>query len=139
MTAYRPQMQDLMMEFVKLLRQRSTCQRAQQACVIADADLQRILAIGYNGKARGEEHECDSPVPGKCGCVHAEMNAIAKLRGEETKLVVFLTQSPCVLCARLLVNTGRVGLVLYLEPYRDATGIAILRARGIESAPWSNP
>lgn len=124
-------MQDIMVNLVKDLRRRSTCQRRQQSCVIVNEDYTKVLAIGYNGRAKGEKHGCDEVTSGKCGCVHAEMNAIAKLGIATDNLILLCTQTPCVMCARLIVNHGKISRVFYLEEYRDLKGLEILKNASI--------
>ena len=64
------------MRMAGLLIGRSTCKRLQVGCVIASEDYRKILAMGYNGNASGLPNECDSEEVGKCGCLHAEENAV---------------------------------------------------------------
>ena len=65
--------------------------------------------------------------------VHAEANTIAfaakeGIITEGTHL--YVTLSPCINCAKLLINAG-VKKVFYLEKYRDTSGIDLLNNRGI--------
>jgi len=89
-----------------------------------------VLAIGYNGNARGLPNRCDSAVPGNCGCIHSEMNALVKAPGSMRDKVVFLTASPCVICAKLIINSG-VTHVFYRKAYRDPSGIEVLAQGGV--------
>lgn len=129
----RPTMQEIMINLVRDLRRRSTCQRRQQSCVIVDDEYLKVLAIGYNGRAAGEQHGCDSVESGKCGCVHAEVNSLVKLDTHLTNLILICTQSPCIMCARLIVNNRKIKKVFFLEPYRDLSGLNLLRKTGIDA------
>src|SRR2546430_3764825 len=82
------------------LAKRSTCARLQVGTVVTDQVLENVLAIGYNGNARGLPNKCDSAVPGSCGCIHSEMNALVKAPGSVRDKVVFVSASPCVMCAK---------------------------------------
>lgn len=113
------------------MKRRSTCKRVQQACIITDRDFDNIVAIGYNGVGSGEDNDSCTREEGNCGCVHAEMNAIAKLNSSHTYNVLMCITSPCKLCARLIVNSKRIGKVIYLNKYRDTQGIDILKDCGI--------
>lgn len=124
-------MQEVMVNLVKDLRRRSTCQRRQQSCVIVNENYTKVLAIGYNGRAKGEKHGCDSVESGRCGCPHAEMNALIKLGTSIDKLILLCTQSPCVICARLIVNNEKITKFIYLEEYRDPEGLEILKNASI--------
>lgn len=121
---------EVYMRMAEELAKRSTCDRLQVGTVITDARLENVLAIGYNGNARGLPNRCDSTTPGACGCIHSEMNALVKAPGSMRDKVVFVTASPCVLCAKLMINSG-VSHVYYRHAYRDPTGIELLGAGGI--------
>ncbi|KKN88151.1 hypothetical protein LCGC14_0252230 [marine sediment metagenome] len=122
-----------MMCVARLMARRATCARLKVGCVVADARLTAIYSIGYNGNYRGGPHACDREEPGNCGCLHAEDNALVKLRTEERGLVLFTTISPCTACAKRIVNQGNVETVWYQGRHRDEeAGVAILRAGGVE-------
>src|SRR2546421_4654200 len=93
--------------------------------IFTDQLLENVLAIGYNGNARGLPNRCDSSVPGSCGCIHSEMNALVKAPGSVRDKVVFISASPCVMCAKLIINSG-VTHVFYRKAYRDPSGIEVL-------------
>ena len=115
---------------------RSTCSRLQVGTVVTDFDLERVVAIGYNGNARGFPNACDTDIPGACGCIHSEMNALIKAPGDLRRKVVFVTASPCVMCAKLIVQSN-VAFVYYRKPYRNAAGLEILRQAGIPAIEYS--
>jgi len=66
---------EVYMRMAEELGKRSTCARLQVGTVVTDQRLENVLAIGYNGNARGLPNRCDSAVPGNCGCIHSELNA----------------------------------------------------------------
>ena len=121
---------EVYMRMAEELAKRSTCARLQVGTVITDANLENVVAIGYNGNARGLPNRCDSAVPGNCGCIHSEMNALVKAPGSVRDKVVFISASPCVMCAKLMINSG-VTHVFYRKPYRDPSGIDVLREGGV--------
>ena len=88
---------EVYMRMAEELAKRSTCSRLQVGTVITDQALENVLAIGYNGNARGLPNKCDSSVPGNCGCIHSEMNALVKAPGNVRDKVVFVSASPCVM------------------------------------------
>ena len=61
---------EVYMRMAEELAKRSTCSRLQVGTVITDSRLENVLAIGYNGNAKGLPNRCDSTVPGNCGCIH---------------------------------------------------------------------
>lgn len=128
----RPRFVDIYMSLAKALSLRSTCKRLQVGAVIASTDYRYIYGIGYNGNAEGFDNKCDNDEEGKCGCIHAEANAIINCNtSRETPKVVFITHSPCIMCAKMLVNLGGVKQVYYYQKYRDDAGIKVLTSAGI--------
>lgn len=126
----RPSSDVTFMSIAEVLARRSTCQRAAVGALIVSPDGLQILGIGYNGAPRGQPNECHSRVPGMCGCIHAELNAILKAPGTLQGMALYTTHSPCLACARLILNTG-VTRVLYYREYRDRAGIELLLASGV--------
>lgn len=121
---------EVYMRMAEELAKRSTCERLQVGTVITDAHLENVLGIGYNGNARGLPNRCDSSVPGQCGCIHSEINALVKAPGAVRDKVMFVTNSPCVMCAKLIINSG-ISHVYYRRAYRDPSGIELLGSVGI--------
>lgn len=108
----------------------STCRRLSVGCVIVTRDLLEVAAIGYNGQPRQLPNDgCREEEVGSCGCVHAEASALVKLRVREPGLLLLTTASPCETCAGLILNSGRIGTVVYGSRYRDETGLNILSGR----------
>lgn len=65
--------------------------------------------------------------------LHAESNAIAKLaKSNDSGLgaSLFVTHSPCIHCAKLILQSG-IGSVYYGENYRDDAGLKFLERSGI--------
>lgn len=124
----RPQM---FMQMAHVVLARSTCQRAKVGCVITDAEGTSVLSMGYNGNARGQPNSCDSTEAGKCGCIHAEVNALLKctFHGVEN-LGLFTTTSPCLACAKLILNS-KVTVVYVDVVYRSTEGLRLLLSAGV--------
>lgn len=127
----RPSSDVTFMSIAGILARRSTCERAQVGALIVSPDGLQILGIGYNGAPRGQPNECLSKVPGICGCIHAELNAILKAPGTTQGMTLYTTTAPCLACARLILNTG-VTRVVYGRPYRDVSGEGLLQVAGID-------
>jgi len=112
----------------------------------------RIISIGYNGMPAGWDNDCEYEVEEfqteygvgsklvKTGelktrpeVLHAETNAIAKLaKSNESGLgaTMFITQAPCLDCAKLIYQSG-IGSVLYRDAYRDTSGVTFLEKSGV--------
>jgi len=126
----RPPLFEVYMRMAEELAKRSTCRRLSVGTVVTDPMLENVVAIGYNGNVRGFANDCDSPMPGACGCIHSEMNALVKAPGRLHDKVVFVTVSPCVMCAKLMVQ-ARVRHLFYREPYRNPDGLSVLDRAGV--------
>ena len=119
---------------VLLVSQRSTCLRLQVGSLVARDG--RILVTGYNGAPAGMPH-C---TPAFCGpdkpcirTVHAEANCIAFAAKHGISLdgaFMYSTDSPCIECAKLIINAGIKGLH-YQRPYRDEFPIKYLVEAGV--------
>ena len=101
-------------------------------CVIVSKDNTILLSLGYNGNYRGGPNEQDSDVPGDSGFVHSEVNALVKCDYNFHKgKVMYVTHSPCVPCAKLIVNAD-IEKVVFGETYRDEEGIRLLKRAGVQ-------
>ena len=132
----RPPLYEVYMRMAEGLAKRSTCARLQVGTVITDATLEHVVALGYNGNARGFPNECDSDVPGACGCIHSEMNALVKAPGGLPDKVAFVTASPCTMCAKLMVQ-AKVTHVFYREAYRKRGGLDVLERAGVRAVSYT--
>ena len=132
----RPPLFEVYMRMAEELAKRSTCARLQVGTVITDARLENVVAIGYNGNARGFPNRCDSDEAGRCGCIHSEMNALVKSPGHLRDKVAFVTASPCVMCAKLMVQAN-VSWVFYRHRYRLPSGLEVLERGGVEAVHYT--
>jgi len=128
----------LFMEITKLVSQRGTCSRKQVGAVATIEG--RIIATGYNGVPSGQPHCCETEPEigsnqGCVKCVHAESNLVSWSAREGIKLkgaTLYCTLSPCTDCSKLLINSGIIE-VIYLEKYRDTSGVDLLNKAGIKT------
>jgi dCMP deaminase len=110
----RPTEKMIFMNMAIMIAQRSTCIRRKVGAVITDNKMHRVLCFGYNGNVVGGPNQCDSLDEGQCGCVHAEINALTKSDTTLDGATCFVTLSPCVNCAKVLINRG-IKRVIYHE------------------------
>jgi len=129
----RESIESVLMKFALLLSSRSTCERLNVGCIITSNDFQRVYSYGYNGNAKGFSNSCDSSEPGRCGCIHAEANALIKCSIPDPHKVIFITQSPCKMCAKMIVNSG-ASHVYYFSDYRSDEGLEVLLRGNINSS-----
>lgn len=113
----RPSFDTIWLQLAHLIAQRSTCKRAKVGAVLVHPSKEQVIAVGYNGNYRGGPNTCDHDGEGVCGCVHAETNAIVSATRHAEGMIVYATHSPCIPCAKLLVNGG-ISEYYYSEEYR---------------------
>lgn len=144
----RPDWDTYFMQIAQVVALRSNCSRRQVAAVIVK-DF-RIISTGYNGTPRGIKNCCDGGCPRcssdapsgtaleECLCCHGEENAIvqAAYHGISVKdAILYTTFSPCLLCAKMIINAG-IREVVYKERYSiDETSKRILREAGVKLRP----
>ncbi|MBZ9752612.1 deoxycytidylate deaminase [Deinococcus sp. HMF7604] len=135
----RPTFDDLGLATARLWATRSADSKVQVGACILDRH-HRVVGVGYNGRAAGEPNERESLVQGGSGFIHAEVNALLAANWNGEGHTLYVTHEPCAACARLIVNSRRIGRVLYEANYRETvrvdaglpSGAAILRRAGIE-------
>lgn len=132
---YRPTEESIFTHMVTMVANRATCLRKKVGAVITDVRMQRVLCFGYNGNVAHGPNQCDSLGEGVCGCTHAEINALTKSVTDLEGALCFLTLSPCLACAKVLVNRG-ISRVIYGEAYRNSAGVDLLRAHGVVATRW---
>ncbi len=122
--------------FAEALALRSTDGVQKVGCVVVSADLERVLGVGYNGGAAGIDDRAFIPSD-RSGYVHAEENALLKAGAIEKDKTMFLTHTPCVMCAKRAINSG-VAKVYCRQPNvrGDAMGVEVLRAAGKQVVWW---
>jgi len=114
------------MEIAKIVAKRSTCDRRNVGAVIVKD--KNILSTGYNGSPKGLPH-CDEAghemSDGHCvRTIHAEANALIQAAKHGVAVdgaVMYLTDSPCYDCFKMLVNSG-IKEVVYGEYYDSRYG-----------------
>ena len=132
---------ETMLATAKLFSELSYCTKAKVGAVIARDG--RILATGYNGTVSGHDNCCEIEINGVLKTspftVHAEQNVIsycAKNGISTDGATMYLTLSPCQLCAKLIVQAG-IKRVVYLDNYKDTSGLKFLKDCNIEILKWS--
>jgi deoxycytidylate deaminase len=93
----------------------------------------RVQAVGIDKSfsfvyaENGNKRECTGE-PGKCGCIHSEINLLDKM---PNPMVVILSHSPCLNCAKAL-HKAHVQHILYKSQYRKTEGIQYLVSHNIK-------
>ena len=111
----------------------SYCKRRQVGAIVVKDKM--IISDGYNGTPAGFENICeDNEGLTKPYVLHAEANAITKIArsgNNSDGATLYVTSSPCIECAKLIIQAG-IKRVVYSEEYRLKDGIDLLRRAGIE-------
>ena len=114
------------------IAQRSPDPSHKVGAIIITDDNTQMLALGYNGDHAGGSNVRESDEPGMSGFLHAEINALIKCDFNTAKRkVMYVTLSPCRMCAKAIVN-ARIDEVVYSEAYRDTSGIDLLIGAGVK-------
>jgi dCMP deaminase len=144
---------DLDKSYIKMAHiwaQLSKANRKKVGCLIVKDGM--IISDGYNGTPKGFDNSCETSImpksiaPKDLGehplnalvtkpeVLHAESNAITKLAKStqsSKKATVYVTISPCIDCAKLIVQS-EINRVVYGELYKDDNGINLLKKASIE-------
>ena len=113
----------------------SYCKRRQVGALIVKDKM--IISDGYNGTPSGFENNCeDEEGLTKPYVLHAEANAITKIacsNNNSKDATLYVTASPCIECAKLIIQAG-IKRIVYSEKYRLSDGIQLLERANIEVA-----
>lgn len=111
----------------------SYCRRRKVGALVVKDKM--IISDGYNGTPSGFENVCeDDDNVTKPYVLHAEANAITKLArsgNNSDGSTLYVTASPCIECAKLIIQAG-IRRVVYGEKYRLDDGIRLLQRAGVE-------
>ncbi|MDD6151753.1 MAG: dCMP deaminase family protein [Bacteroidales bacterium] len=121
------------LEMAAIWAKNSYCKRRQVGAILVKDRM--IISDGYNGTPSGFENVCeDENGVTKPYVLHAEANAITKVAqsGNSSEgATLYVTASPCVECAKLIIQAG-IKRVVYKDEYRLTDGVDLLRMAGIE-------
>jgi len=144
----RPDWDHYFMEIAQVVAIRGNCSRRQVAAVIVKDH--RIISTGYNGTPRGIQNcfdggcpRCSSNTPSghdlaSCVCCHAEENSIvqAAYHGISVKdSTLYTTFSPCLQCAKMIINAGIKEVVYHQEYTIVNQAFALLEEAGVAVRP----
>jgi dCMP deaminase len=111
----------------------SYCKRRQVGALLIKNKM--IISDGYNGTPSGFENICeDESGKTKAYVLHAEANAITKIAKSHNSsegATLYVTSSPCIECAKLIIQAGIIRVV-FSESYRLNDGIELLKMANIE-------
>ena len=127
---------DLDHRYIKMAHiwsENSYCTRRQVGALIVKDKM--IISDGYNGTPTGFPNVCEDDNNVSLPYVlHAEANAITKIArsgNNSDGAPLYVTDSPCIECAKLIIQSG-IRRVVYDREYRLTDGVNLLRQAGIE-------
>jgi dCMP deaminase len=129
----RPTWDQVWGDVVNTIARRSPDPSFKVAAIVVTDDNTQLLSLGYNGDHAGGSNCRESETPGESGFIHAEVNALIKLDFNSPKRKkMYVSLSPCRMCAKAIIN-ARIDEVIYLEEYRDMSGVDLLQQAGIKT------
>ena len=146
----RPSYDEYFMEMAEVVSKRSTCMRRKVGAILVKD--KHILSTGYNGAPKGLKHcsevgclrkELDVPSGERhelCRGLHAEQNAIIQAAVFGTSIkdsVLYCTNTPCVVCVKMLINAG-VTEIVYTGDYPDELAKRMLSESNIKIRKLNN-
>ncbi|MDL2231238.1 dCMP deaminase family protein [Porphyromonadaceae bacterium OttesenSCG-928-L07] len=121
------------LRMARIWAENSYCLRRQVGALIVKN--KSIISDGYNGTPSGFENICeDENNKTKAYVLHAEANAITKMAksvNSSEGATLYVTASPCIECAKLIIQAGIVRVV-YSESYHSNDGIELLEKAGVK-------
>ena len=121
------------LRMARIWAENSYCQRRKVGALVVKEKM--IISDGYNGTPSGFENVCeDATDTTKPYVLHAEANAITKLARSSNNSegsTLYITDSPCIECAKLIIQAG-IKRVVYAREYRLTDGADLLRQAGIQ-------
>ncbi|MCE9625081.1 MAG: dCMP deaminase family protein [Deltaproteobacteria bacterium] len=143
--APRPSWDVYFMGIASMVALRSNCLKRKVAAIIARD--RRIISTGYNGTPRGVKNCNEGGCPRcnsfgqsgvgleECYCSHAEENSITQAAYHGVSIkggTLYTTFSPCLICTKMIINSGIVEVVYNSDYPLGEQAIAILKEAGIQ-------
>lgn len=144
----RPSWDEYFIEMVEIVKKRSTCIRRHVGAIIVKDN--QIIASGYNGAPKGVDHclntgcirQKENIPSGErhelCRGTHAEQNAIIQAAVQGVSVnggTVYVTDSPCILCTKMLINAG-IKRIVYKGSYPDSMSLDMLKEAKVETIQY---
>ncbi len=129
---------DMYMDFAIRASTESRCPRTQVGCVVVLES--GVVCPGLNGMPPGGPNDWEYSPTGNPEVIHAELQALGKCleQGLSAKnSTVYVTLSPCLECAKLLVRAC-VKRVVYKREYRITDGLDYLKRYNVEVTKYEH-
>ncbi|MCH5235422.1 MAG: dCMP deaminase family protein [Muribaculaceae bacterium] len=120
------------LKMARIWSENSYCTRRKVGALLVKDKM--IISDGYNGTPSGFPNICEDENNRTLPYVlHAEANAItkvAKSNNSSADSTLYVTDSPCIECAKLIIQAG-IKRVVYSKLYRITDGVDLLNTAGI--------
>jgi dCMP deaminase len=141
----RPTWDEYFMSIARVVAMRSNCMKRKVAAIIVK-DM-RVVSTGYNGTPRGAKNCNEGGCPrcngmaasgtalDECLCCHGEENAITQAAYHGTSLkgsTLYTTFAPCLLCTKMIINSGIVEVVYNQDYPLNDTALSLLKECGVK-------
>jgi dCMP deaminase len=141
----RPTWDEYFMSIARVVAMRSNCMKRKVAAIIVK-DM-RVVSTGYNGTPRGARNCNEGGCPrcngmaasgtalDECLCCHGEENAITQAAYHGTSLkgsTLYTTFAPCLLCTKMIINSGIVEVVYNQDYPLNDTALSLLKECGVK-------
>ncbi|MDD5145881.1 MAG: cytidine/deoxycytidylate deaminase family protein [Candidatus Pacebacteria bacterium] len=149
--AQRISKDEYFLKIASVVAERSTCLRHHVGAVAVKN--KHILTTGYNGAAAGlkdclelgclrdQQNIASGTRQEICRAIHAEQNVIiqAALHGVNLEAAtIYCTHTPCIICAKMLVNS-RIERFVSFGKYADDSFVEIFKEAGIKVENVNKP
>ena len=147
----RPKLNEYFLKLAMLVAERSTCLRHNIGAIIVKD--KHVLSTGYNG-APANTRDCielgclrnELKIPSGtqqeiCRAVHAEQNAIIQAAYHGASVnggTLYCTHTPCIICAKMIINAGIKKVVTY-NSYNDDEFIKLFEEAEIKFEKCEKP
>ena len=122
------------LKMARIWSENSYCVRRKVGALLVKDKM--IISDGYNGTPSGFPNICeDSDNRTLPYVLHAEANAItkvAKSNNSSEGSTLYVTDSPCIECAKLIIQAG-IKRVVYSKLYRIMDGVELMKTAGIQT------
>ncbi len=122
------------LRMARIWSENSHCNRLKVGALIVKNNM--IISDGFNGTPSGFDNTCEDEnnvtVP---YVLHAEANAITKIARSHNSsdgATLYVTASPCLECAKLIIQSG-IKRVVYGEKYRLDDGLKLLEKANVKT------
>lgn len=125
--ANRPEVDSYYLAMAHIVSLRATCARRKVGCILVDTNG-KILSTGYNGVPNNFPHCTDNSnclgvnnAPGQsgdlCQSIHAEQNALIQCKNIHDIHTIYITDSPCFTCTKMLLNLLNAKRIVFDREY----------------------